>query len=127
MEGHRIYIGVARHPECAGCQAQSVCTTTNGKEQLVEVTDCSGTFHTGETVLLEEKNAMGRQAVFLAFLLPLALLVATILIATGLHLEEGGSALAGLLALFLYYIILYFFRNALKNKFVFTIKKIDSE
>jgi sigma-E factor negative regulatory protein RseC len=103
----------------------AVCTTANGKEQMIEVTDSTGVFHAREAVLLEGKDSMGILAVFLAFVLPLVLVVATVFTGTGLHWDESSSALAGLFLLFPYYIILYIFRNTLKKKFVFTIKKIN--
>jgi sigma-E factor negative regulatory protein RseC len=127
IEEHTIYVRIARQPACAGCQAKSVCTTANGKEQMIEVTDYTDLFHVHETVLLEGKNSMEHQAVLLAFLIPLALVAATVFIGTSLQWGEGFSALAGLLLLFPYYIILYFFRDTWKKKFVFTIKKINPE
>jgi sigma-E factor negative regulatory protein RseC len=127
IDGHTIYVRIVQQPACTGCHAKSICTTANGKEQVIEVTDCSGTFHTNESILLEGKNSMELQAVLLAFLFPLTLVVTTIFIGTGMQWDESSSALAGLLLLLLYYIILYFFRNALKKKFVFTIKKINPE
>ncbi|MDR2388404.1 MAG: SoxR reducing system RseC family protein [Tannerellaceae bacterium] len=127
IEGHTIYVSSARQPACSGCRAKSVCITAHGKEQIIEVTDSSGTFHTNEPVLLEGKDSMEHQAVLLAFLIPLALVAATVFIGTSLQWDEGFSALAGLLLLFPYYIILYFFRDAWKKKFVFTIKKINPE
>ncbi|MDR2809562.1 MAG: SoxR reducing system RseC family protein [Tannerellaceae bacterium] len=125
IEGHTIYVRIARQPACGGCQAKSVCITASGKEQVIEATDYSGTFHTNESVILEGKDSMGLLAVLLAFVIPLALVTVIIFTGTTLQWEESSSALAGLLLLFPYYIILYFFRNTLKKKFVFTIKKLN--
>jgi sigma-E factor negative regulatory protein RseC len=127
IEGHTVYVKVIMQPGCDGCHAKAVCATAGGKEQIIETTDCSGTFHTGEQVILEGKDSMAFQAVWLAFIVPLALVVPAVLTGTALQWEESTGALAGLLLLFPYYAVLYVCRNALKKKFVFIIKKINPD
>jgi sigma-E factor negative regulatory protein RseC len=97
-----------------------------GKGHVVEVTDYTGSFRANEAVMLEGRNYMGLQAVVLAFVIPLSLIVALIVLGACLGWRESASALAGLSSLFPYYIILYFFRGRLRKRFVFTIKKINS-
>ncbi|MDR1937266.1 MAG: SoxR reducing system RseC family protein [Tannerellaceae bacterium] len=126
IEGHSVYVKIVQQPACAGCRAKSVCATANGKkEQVIEVTDYSGTVHTNESVILKGAERMELHAIGLAFIIPLVLVIGAIVVGTGMQWQEGTSALAGLLLLFPYYIILYFFRNVLKKRFVFTIKKIN--
>ncbi|MDR1918466.1 MAG: SoxR reducing system RseC family protein [Tannerellaceae bacterium] len=126
IEGNSVYVKIVQQSACAGCQAKVVCATASGKkEQIIEVTDYSGTFHANESVILKGTERMELQAVGLAFILPLALLVGAIVLGAAMQWQESASALAGLLLLLPYYLILYFFRSALKKKFVFTIKKIN--
>ncbi|MDR2809336.1 MAG: SoxR reducing system RseC family protein [Tannerellaceae bacterium] len=127
IEGHTIYVKVVQQPTCACCHAKVVCATAGGKEQIIETTDYSGTFHASEPVVLEGRDSMALQAVWLAFVIPLALVVSVVLIGTSLQWEESTGALIGLLLLFPYYTILYIFRNVLKKKFVFIIKKINPD
>ncbi|MDR1645819.1 MAG: SoxR reducing system RseC family protein [Tannerellaceae bacterium] len=127
IEGHTVYVRIAQQPACSGCQVKAACTTANGKEQIIEVTDPSGAFRVNEPVRIEGKNSMGTRAVLLAFIVPLALIIATILAGSALQWGEAASALASLILLLPYYIILYLFRNVLKKKFVFTIKKMNPE
>ncbi|MDR2118808.1 MAG: SoxR reducing system RseC family protein [Tannerellaceae bacterium] len=125
IEGYTFYVKVVQQSACAGCHAKTVCATANGKEQLIEATGNSGAFHVNESVIIEGKDSMETQAVWLAFVIPLILVVSAVLAGTGLHWKESTGALTGLALLFPYYLILYVFRNALKRKFVFTVKKIN--
>jgi sigma-E factor negative regulatory protein RseC len=125
VEGDRICVKITQQSACAGCHAKSACMAANGKEHIIEVTDYTGTFHTNEAVTLEGKDYMELKAILLAFVIPLVLVVAFIVIGTSIQWNESVSALAGLSLVLPYYIILYFFRNALKQRFVFTIKKIN--
>lgn len=125
IEGHNVYVRIARQPVCIGCRAKSICTAADGKELLIEVIDHSGAFHINESVILSGEDSMGLQAVLLAFVIPLALVVAVIILGANMQWKESTSALTGLFLLFPYYIILYFLRDALKKKFIFTIKKIN--
>jgi sigma-E factor negative regulatory protein RseC len=125
IEGPTIYVKVARQSACTGCHAKSMCMVADGKEQIIEVIDYSGAFHVNEVVMLSGETSMGLQAVGLAFVIPLVLVVAVIILGTNIQWKESTSALAGLLLLFPYYIILYFLRGTLKKKFIFSIKKIN--
>jgi sigma-E factor negative regulatory protein RseC len=96
-----------------------------GGKQIIEVlADEADVFHVNDPVTLSGQNSMGQQAVWLAFVIPLILVVAVILFTTFLQWEESISALTGLSLLFPYYIVLYLLRNTLKKTFVFTIKKL---
>ena len=77
---------------------------------------------------------MGLQAVLLAFVIPLVIVVGAIVIGTNLQWDETGtsmqweettSGLTGLLLLVPYYCILYFLRDKLKKRFIFTLKKLN--
>ena len=54
--------------------------------------------------------------------IPLVVLLGVILGLMALGVAEVPSALAGLAAIGLYYLLLYLFRDKLKNEYIFTIK-----
>lgn len=125
MEGHHVFVKVVPQPACTGCKAGSMCMAAAGGKQIIEVlADEADVFHVNDPVTLSGQNSMGQQAVWLAFVIPLILVVAVILFTTFLQWEESISALTGLSLLFPYYIVLYLLRNTLKKTFVFTIKKL---
>ena len=66
----------------------------------------------------------GLQAVLLAFVFPLIIVFAAIVTGTSMQWEETTSGLTGLLLLVPYYCILYFLRDKLKKRFIFTLKNL---
>lgn len=120
-----VYVKIIQHSACSGCHARSMCTASESKEKIIEIPDNSGTFHVNEEVLICGQSSLGLQAVFIAFVIPLVLVLAAVATGNGLHWEETLSGLAGLLLLIAYYCILYALREKLKRRFVFTLKKLN--
>ena len=85
----------------------------------------SGKFHINEEVQLCGQSSLGLQAVLLAFVFPLIIVFAAIVTGTSMQWEETTSGLTGLLLLVPYYCILYFLRDKLKKRFIFTLKKLN--
>ena len=108
-----------------GCHAKSMCTASESKEKIIEVPDNSGKFHINEEVQLCGQSSLGLQAVLLAFVFPLIIVFAAIVTGTSMQWEETTSGLTGLLLLVPYYCILYFLRDKLKKRFIFTLKKLN--
>lgn len=123
IEGNTVYVKIIQQSACAGCHAKSMCMAADSKEKIVEVTDRSGLFRVDEPVLVCGQALMGLRAVLLAFVLPLCFVVAVIVAGSVAGWKDSVSALAGLAVLVPYYLILYFFRDKLKNIFIFTIEK----
>lgn len=123
IDGNLISVKIVQQSACSGCHAKSMCTASDSKEKIIEVTDYSGKFNVNDTVIVCGESSLGLQAVLFAFVTPLIIIVLTIAIGTNLQLAETESALLGLFAVVPYYGILYMCRNKLKKKFVFTLKK----
>ncbi|MEG1544925.1 MAG: SoxR reducing system RseC family protein [Tannerellaceae bacterium] len=123
IEGNQIFVRIVQQSACAGCHAQSMCTASESKEKVIEVTDYSGTYQVGEQVFICGQSSVGLQAVLLAFVVPLILMVAVLVAGSELGWSEPVSGLSGLLFLFPYYCLLYALRKRLKKRFVFTLKK----
>jgi positive regulator of sigma E activity len=106
---------------CAGCQAEKACGMSGSSTRIIKV---SGSFdlHPGEKVEVSIKGSQGYMALFLGYLLPLILVVATLLIFTWGKAGELISGLASFGILIPYYIILWIFRSAVGKKFSFNIK-----
>ena len=123
IDGNLISVKIVLQSACSGCHAKSMCTASDSKEKIIEVTDYSGKFNVNDTVIVCGESSLGLQAVLFAFVTPLIIIVLTIALGTNLQLAETESALLGLFAVVPYYGILYMCRNKLKKKFVFTLKK----
>ena len=125
IEGKIVYVRIVQQSACSGCHAQAMCSASEKKDKIIEVPDRSGAFRPQEEVLIEGQSSMGLKAVFLAFVLPLVLILAAVILGNQLRWKETASALAGLILLFFYYGILYVLRDKLKKRFIFTLKKLN--
>ena len=123
IEGQTVYVKISQLSACAGCHAKSACMAADRKDKIIEATDISGRFQPNEEVIVYGQTSMGLFAVFLAFVLPLCLVLAVTVSGILLGWAEQASALVGLSMLVPYYGILYLCRDKLKNKFIFTIEK----
>lgn len=125
IEGNAIFVRIIQQSACSGCHAQGMCGASEKKEKIIEVIDNSGSYHVNEEVMICGRSSLGLQAVLLAFILPLIIVVAAIVAGSYLQWSETTSGLTGLLLLVPYYCILYFIREKLKRKFIFTLKKLN--
>ena len=116
-------VAILQHGACSACHAAGLCGMSDVAEKAVEVpTDPYASYGVGDEVSVVLKASMGMKAVWLAYFIPLLVLLAVILGLIGLGVAEVPAGLAGLGAVALYYLLLYLFRDRLKNEYIFTIK-----
>ena len=102
-----------------------MCAASESKDKIIEVPDYSGKFSVNENVIICGQSSLGLQAVLLAFIFPLILIVAIIATGNILLWKETTSGICSLTLLAVYYCILYFLRDKLKKRFIFTLKKLN--
>jgi sigma-E factor negative regulatory protein RseC len=119
-----VFVRIVQPSACSDCHAKSFCTGSEGKSKLIEVETAAAGFAEKEEVLLCGRYDRGIQAVWLAYIFPMLLVIAAL--ATGIKLtgnEVTGGGI-GLLVLLPYYGLIYLIRGKLKRRFVFTLSKI---
>ena len=121
-----VFVRITQRSACSGCHAQSLCSASEQKEQIIEIPDHTAQYAVGEKVEICGQINLGMEAVILAFVIPLILVVAGVAIGITLGCDESASGLISLLTLVPYYGVLYLFRDRLKRRFVFTIRKLNS-
>ncbi|MDR1402250.1 MAG: SoxR reducing system RseC family protein [Tannerellaceae bacterium] len=126
IDDHSVYVKIVQLSACAGCHASSLCMAADSQEKIIEIPDSSGLYHINDSVTVCGQSSLGIQAVCLAFVLPLLLVIIIIILGTFSKWSESVSALAGLLLLLPYYGALYFLRDRLKKIFIFTVKKTEN-
>ena len=119
-----ILVRILQQSACAGCHAAGVCSTADQKEKIIEVEDHSGAYEVGEQVTVWGQTSLGMQAVLLAFVVPLFIILVALIAGTELRWSETATGLSGLLLLVPYYYIMYRMRGRLKKRFVFRLAKI---
>jgi len=106
---------------CSSCGARQLCRSSESKEKVIDVKGHYPTLHVGDSVTLSGSVHQGLRASVLAYIVPLILMVAALV--AGIRLSgEGAGALAALLALALYYGVLYLLRDKLGRQFTFKIE-----
>ncbi len=117
-----IYIRIRQESACSGCHANKICSVAESKDKIIEIPYISGKHKTGDSVFITGKTSMGLKAVFYAFVIPLILIIISLGITTRFRCDEGLTAGIALAVPFFYYLLLYSFREKLKQKFTFSIK-----
>ena len=116
-------VAILQHGACSQCHAAGLCGMEDMAEKMVEVTTDPYAFYgVGDEVEVVLKASMGMKAVWLAYCIPLLVLMAVVLPLSALKVGEVITGISALAAVGLYYLLLYLFRDALRNEYVFTIK-----
>jgi sigma-E factor negative regulatory protein RseC len=123
VEKHKVFVRIEQRAACSACHARSVCLASEKKDKIIEISDDTGSYAAHEQVIVSAQPATGYLAVIIAFVIPLALVVAALVTGTGQSGSEGVGGLVGLAILIPYYLILYVFRDKLKKKLVFSLSK----
>ena len=118
-----LEIKILAQSACAACHAKSACGMGEQAEKILTVPRPKDK----EFSLLQKVNVkmaigQGNKAAVLAYLVPILLLLAVLFVCLGLGLNDGLSALLGIVALIPYYIILYLRRDKLKKQFSYIIE-----
>lgn len=123
MRDNMILVDLSVQSACAACHAKGVC---GGDSELrtIEVRTDKKSFDIGESVNVIMKESLGMKALFLGYLLPFIVVVATLFIFIGVGLSEALSGILALVFMVPYYIVLYLFKDRIKREFNFDIEKI---
>ena len=117
-------VAIEQHGACGSCHAAGLCGMADVTEKAVDLpTEPYASYGVGDEVDLVLKASMGLKAVWLAYCIPLVVLLAVILGLIALGVGEVAAGLSGIGAVGVYYFLLWLFRDSLRNEYVFTIKR----
>ena len=116
-------VEIVSESACAACHAKGLCSLGDSKVKQVEVpTRGWDNYTVGQEVSVVLRATLGHKAVWLAYMVPLLVMVAALL---GI-LSAGGSELAAGLgaigAVAAYYAVIWLLRDRLRKEYVFNIK-----
>ena len=107
---------------CSECHAKGLCGMSEAEEKIIMVpTDPYSEHAVGDQVQVKTKMSMGLKAVWISYVIPLAVLMILILSLSFVISNEflrGGVALAGVGA---YYFVIWLLRDKLSDQFEFYI------
>lgn len=108
---------------CGSCGIKSACGMSEMQEKRVTVPKpADKEFIVGQPVKIIMNTSQGNKAALFAYFIPAFLLVAIIVILSNLSIKEWIAALVGIGIIAVYYLVLYFFRNKLRDNFTYEIR-----
>lgn len=108
---------------CASCHAKGLCGMGDFKEKLIDIpASASHLYNVGDEVEVCLKASMGLKAVWIAYVLPLIILVAGLFGCLALGTSEIVAAAVGIGVTAVYYFVIWLLRDKLQNEYIFTIK-----
>lgn len=125
VSGEYVIVRIVQQAACSGCKAKSMCTSSESKEKLIDVyeADAESKRRVGDAVNVCGALSMGKQAVVLAFGVPLAIIVVLMPVALRvLWMTELSSVALVTAVLAVYFYILYLNRGKMAKKFAFWIE-----
>lgn len=124
VEGSHVVVRIVQTSACAACSAKGLCNASESKEKQIDVYEVNASYRIGEEVVLCGTTSMGMRAVFLAFGIPMLLLMVALFVT--MRVTDGDALVSSLVALFAvvpYYLVIYFMKDKLNKTFSFTIEK----
>ena len=124
VEGSHVVVRIVQTSACAACSAKGLCNASESKEKQIDVYEVNASYRIGEEVVLCGTTSMGMHAVFLAFGIPMLLLLVALFVT--MRVTDGDALVSSLVALFAvvpYYLVIYFMKVKLNKTFSFTIEK----
>ena len=108
---------------CSSCHAKGLCGMSEEEEKVLMLpTDPYSEHKVGDEVEVHTKMTMGLKAVWISYVVPLAILMILILslsLFIGNEYLVGGLSVAGVAA---YYFVIWLLKDKLNDEFVFYLK-----
>ena len=118
-----IEIEILSSSMCGSCGIKSACGMSEMQEKRVTVPKpVDKEYIVGQPVSIIMNTKQGNKAALFAYFIPAFLLVAIIVILSNLSVKEWLAALIGVGVIAVYYIVLYFFKEKLKDEFKYEIR-----
>ncbi len=123
IENNRLEIMIISESACSSCKSKKVCSISEIKEKLIYLESPDISYRTGDKVIVFLEEQMGAFAVIFAYVLPFFIMVSVLFIGYYSQISEPMMGLLVLLALTLYFVVLYLFRNQFSKKVTFKVER----
>lgn len=120
-----IAVNIISMSACSACHAKGLCSAFEQEEKVIYVPNIGQKIKQGDRVNVFMQTTMGLKAAFIAYILPVAIVIIFLLALIELGINELWAGVASLVSLVLYYFVIYLNQNKLKKQFSFFIEKAD--
>lgn len=119
----RVDVEIVQNSACSSCHAKQACSASDSSEKIISIYSWDGEYSLEESVVVTVTKSSGFKALFLGYIAPLILLF-IVAGAVSIYVDsEIYVALSALFSLVPYFIMLWFYRDRLKEEFVFSVIK----
>lgn len=116
-------VEIVSESSCSACHARGLCGVSESKTKAVQLpTRGWDNYKVGDEVQLTLKASMGHKAVWLAYVIPLIILLAVMLGMLEAGVKDIVAAAAAVSAIAVYYLVLWLCRKKLQEEYIFNIK-----
>lgn len=120
----QILVQIEARSACASCHASALCGMSESEQKIVSVpASLKDNYLPGEDVDVVLKASMGHKAVWLAYCIPLIVLLAVMFAALKAGASELTAAGTGICATAAYYFVIWLVRDRLRTEYNFNIRK----
>lgn len=120
-DNESVTVLITAESACKGCHAEGSCNLS-GKEEKIVVVKGFYNVKEGDTVTVSMKQSTGFTALFLGYIMPLLIVLTFLILFALIGYSELVAGLLSLSSLLPYYLVLYFMRNRINDKFIFSLK-----
>lgn len=119
VNGEKVTVSIVAQSACASCHMKSACSASDTKEKIVEAVLAEDmSVAVGDEVDVVISQNKGYIAVFVSYIVPVLLILASIITATKIGYSEAAGGICGLVIMVLYFTVLYLLRKKIDEKLV---------
>jgi sigma-E factor negative regulatory protein RseC len=119
-----VKVRILQTSACAACKVASHCNASDKKEKIVEVfCDDAASYQKGQEVRVTASKQVAANALLLGFGLPFLLLMLILIVTLKLSGNEGVAAIAALASLVPYYLVLWLFKDRIRQRLAFALER----
>jgi Positive regulator of sigma E activity len=122
IEGQHIQVKIVSKSACSECHAKGACSAADLQDKIIDIYQEANGMKPGDKVMISGEKRNAKQAVLLAYVYPMVVVLAVLAIVFQLTDNELSAGVAALASLVPYYLVISLFKNKLKNTFSFQIK-----
>lgn len=124
IDGGHVQVRIVQTSACAACKVAGYCNAAESKEKIVDVfcDSVAKNLTVGQPVTVTASGQVATRALLWGFGLPFLLMVSVLIVVLKWTGHEGLAALSGLGVLIPYYIMLWLFRDRMREQLAFSLE-----
>ena len=117
-------VEIVSESACSSCHAKGLCSLGESKSKVIQLpTRGWDNYKVGDEVNVTLSATMGHKAVWVAYVIPLVIMMGVLLALVAAGVGELASGLCAIGAVAVYYLCIKLFGGRLKNEYIFNIKQ----